>query len=263
MNGELEAFLAAHKTEALTAALVLARIGPLVLLAPAIGGSVVPLRFRFAMALCLAVLIVPLQLSVATGGAAPSLAAFPPSLISEALIGTSIALCLACVAAGMQLGGQLVSSMSGMSLAQIAGGEAGPAVPVIGRIIELVAVAVFVSVGGHRLVMDALLDTFRWAPAGEVPLRGDLIEATIAYAGRTFVVAIRVAAPIALALLLSITVVGLLSRALPQMHTWSIGLGLNAAVLLAMLSISLGGAAWVFRGEAQAAVEERVDRPRL
>lgn len=254
MNSNLTEVLAEHKSEVFICALVMARIGPLVLFAPAIGGSHVPLRLRIALACCLAVLVVPLQLAQ-TEVITANITDFPQSLVSEALIGASLALALALVVAGLQMAGQVVGSMSGLSLARVAGGDGQAPVPAVGRVIELVALAAFVVAGGHRVVLDALLETFRWAPVGQMPITSDLVRSTIGFASHTFVVALRVAAPMAVALLLSIAVVGLISRAVPQMNTMSVGLGLNAAVLLAMLSICVGSAAWIFRNEAEMAVE--------
>lgn len=254
LTADLAAFIARQKSEVLVCALVLARIGPLVLFAPAIGGSVVPLRLRLALAVCVSVLVLPLHLSVSKE-AATVIESFPMSLVSEALIGSSIALALACLVAGLHTAGQLVGSMSGLSLARVSGNEGQAAVPVVGRALEVVALSVFLLGGGHRLVLDALLDTFRWAPVGRMPITEQFVLSTLTFAGHIFLVAIKVAAPIAASVLLAIVVVGLLSRAVPQMNTFSVGLGLNAIVVLAMLSLSLGGTAWIFRNEAETAVE--------
>lgn len=242
-----------HKSELLVCALVLARIAPVVLLAPAVGGRSIPLRLRIAFAICLTMLVVPLPLTNSKFMLA-EIQDFPRALFSEALIGASLALALSLVVAGVQLAGRVMSSMSGFSLARLVGSGMGTTSPV-GRLIELVALAGFLVAGGHRKVLDALLDTFRWAPAGRLPITSNIVGSTIEFAGQTFVVAVRVAAPVATALLLSIVVVGLVSRTVPQLNTMSVGLGLNAAVMLAMLLITLGSAVWIFGNELDNAIE--------
>lgn len=250
---ELTNLVDLYKSELLVCALVLARVSPVVLLAPAIGGRSVPLRLRFAFAICLSTLILPLQLAGSKSIVA-GIEDFPRALFSEALIGSSIALALSLVVAGVQLGGQVVSSMSGFSLARLVN-SGGGTTSAVGRLIELAAFAGFLTAGGHRKVVDALLDTFRWAPAGRLPITSDLIGSTIGFAGEIFVVALRIAVPIGVALLLSIVVVGLISRAVPQLNTMSVGLGLNAAVMLAMLSITFGSVVWIFGNEVNHAME--------
>lgn len=254
MSTDLTDLVNQHKNEVFVCALVVARIAPVVLFAPAVGGRSIPLRLRIVFALCLTTLVAPLQLTGASSLVAEILD-FPRALFSEALIGSSIALALALVVAGLQLAGQLVGSMSGFSLARLAGSDGGASVPAVGRLIELVALASFLVVGGHRRVLDALLDTFRWIPVGHLPISSDLLGSTVSFASQTFIVAVRVAVPIATALLLAIVIVGLISRAVPQLNTMSIGLGLNAAVMLAMLSITLGSAAWIFDKEVENAVD--------
>jgi flagellar biosynthetic protein FliR len=254
MSTDLTDLVSEHQDEVFVCALVVARIAPVVLFAPAFGGRSIPLRLRVVFALCLAALIVPVQLSGATSIVA-EIHDFPRALFAEALIGSCIALSLSLVVAGLQLAGQVLGAMSGFSLARLVGNDGSAGVPAIGRLIELVALAAFLVVGGHRSVLDALLDTFRWAPVGHLPISTDLVRSTIEFASQTFIVAVRVAAPIATVLLLAIVVVGLVSRAVPQLNTMSVGLGLNAAVMLAMLSICLGSAVWIFNHEVETALD--------
>ena len=67
--------------------------------------------------------------------------------------------------------------------------------------------------------------------------------------------AVRVAAPVLAELLLATLVLGLISRVLPALSAFSIGLNMNALVLMAILSLSLGGVAWLFEEQATASVQ--------
>jgi len=47
----------------------------------------------------------------------------------------------------------------------------------------------------------------------------------------------------------------LISRTLPQLNVISVGFSLNSMIMLAMLSVSLGAAAWLFQDEAENAIQ--------
>jgi len=60
----------------------------------------------------------------------------------------------------------------------------------------------------------------------------------------TFQFGLRIAAPTVTALLASNLLLGLLTRTLPQLNIFVLGLGINSMVVLGMLALSLGALAW-------------------
>ena len=145
--------------------------------------------------------------------------------------------------------------MSGLSLAQVIDSEAGTSTPLFGKFFDLTATAVFLVAGGHRQVLSALLDTFDWMRPGNVGFSASLFETLNEVVAQSFLLAVRVSAPAVLALLLATLIVGFVSRAVPQLNTIALGLSLNSVLAIAIVSITLGGAAWLFREHAEAAVE--------
>ncbi|HEV3136723.1 MAG TPA: flagellar biosynthetic protein FliR [Pirellulales bacterium] len=232
----------------LTFTLVFVRIGALVAIAPVFGSSDVPVRMRALMALALAALIAPLQFGRVTG--------YPDTLVgylvlvgAEALIGLTLGLGIMVLFSGMQVAGQVISQMSGMQLADVFNPSFNENVPVFSQLLFHVSVAVFVIIGGHRKVMEALLDTFVWLPAGQGGFSRSVVEAMTSLLAQSFLLGVRAAAPAMVALLLATLVLGLLSRTLPQLNVMALGFGFNALVTLGALSISLGAAAWIFQDE--------------
>jgi flagellar biosynthetic protein FliR len=58
---------------------------------------------------------------------------------------------------------------------------------------------------------------------------------------------------------LSVLIMGLISRTLPQLNILAIGFSFNAIVTLVILSVSIGAAAWLFQDEAVIAIESIQD----
>jgi flagellar biosynthetic protein FliR len=117
------------------------------------------------------------------------------------------------------------------------------------RLLLVVATAVYLAIGGHRQVIEALLDTFAWLPAGQGGDARSAVEAVTVLFAQSFVLGVRAAAPAIVALLVATLIVAVASRTLPQLNVMALGLGVNAVVALVAIGVSLGGACWVFQDQ--------------
>ncbi|WP_442484892.1 flagellar biosynthetic protein FliR [Aeoliella sp. SH292] len=227
-------------------ALVLARIGALVATAPLYKLETVPMTVRGLLAVTLSLMIMPLYVHLSY--TSPwNLIAFGSLLINEVLIGLLLGLGLQILFSGVQIAGQIVAQLSGMSLAEVSDPSFDSGTSIFTEIFHYTTMAVFVALGGHRLVMAALLDTFEWAPPGHAMLGESFAELMVELLQQSFYLGIQAAAPIMIALFLSTLVLGLISRTLPQINVLAVGFGLNAMLTIGAIFISIGGVAWTFQ----------------
>jgi flagellar biosynthesis protein FliR len=234
----------------LTFTLVFARVAALVAIAPVFGPASAPARVRALLALGLALLLAPLELEK-PAPAVHSLVDYLVLVGGEALVGMTLGLGILLLFTAMHVAGQIVSQMSGVQLAEVIDPSFDANVPAFSQLFFYVTLAVFVTIGGHRRVMEALLDTFVWLPAGQASVSRSVTEAMTTLLAESFVLGLRAAAPAMVALLLAALVMGLISRTLPQLNVMALGFGLNALVTLAAVSVSLVGAAWVFQDQLE------------
>jgi len=237
--------------------LVLARLGGLMAVAPVLGSRHVPVRFRALLAVFMALIVTPLQ-SI-NRVPAPGLLDYAALLGGEALVGLTLGMGVAVLFAGIRVTGQLVSQMGGLQLADVFSPGSDESVPVVSELLYLVALAVFLTSGGHRKLVEAVLDTFQSLPLGIGISASSLAGAATTVVAESFALGVRAAAPIVASLLLATLVAGLLSRILPQFNTAIAGFGLNAAVLLGSLGVTLGAAAWVFNSQVEPVLELLLD----
>ncbi len=228
--------------------LVLTRIGGLVMTAPVLGTRAAPVRVRALLAMGLALLVLPLQMQALVDPPS-TLAGLLVLMIGEAIIGLTLGLGVMILFSGVQLTGQIVGQMSGAQIADTFDPTYNQSVPIYAQLLDLVTVTVFVLIGGHREVVDALLGTFRHIPLGSGGFNQGVGEAMLEVLTQSFIVGIRAAAPAIVALLMSVLVLGLISRTLPQLNILAVGFSLNAMVMLAVVAMSLGGIAWVFQDQ--------------
>jgi len=242
MNSILEYGL--HLT--LVFSLVFARVAALVMTAPVFGTSQVPKRFRALLALALAALVTPLQTLQLTHSPRTPVD-YLLLTIGETLVGATIGVGITLLLTGLQVAGQIINQMSGLQLADVLNPDLKENVPIFSQLLYYVALAVFVTIGGHRRVMTALLDSFALLPAGGGTMPTDLGEMLTTLAALSFRLGVQAATPIMVAMLLATLVVGLVSRTLPQLNVMNLGFGINATITLCGLALSMGTMAWVFQ----------------
>ena len=226
--------------------LVLTRVTGLTMTAPIYGTREVPAQIRIFLSLTLALLITPSQwhVAIAYPKTMPNYLAF---IGGELVIGLCLGLGIMILFYGMQLAGELVAQVSGLMLADIYDPSSESSVPLFSRFMFLVTMAVFVCIGGHRLVMGGLLDTFASVPPGGSALPANVAEAFVVLMTESFSLGIRAAAPVVAALLLATLVMGLIGRTVPQLNALVMGFGLNSLLTFAALALTLGAAAWAFQ----------------
>ncbi len=243
-----------YLSQFLTFVLVLSRISGLVLTAPLFGSRGAPMRVRSLLAVALSILITPSvwHNSIESPG---NFILFSGFVAREVFLGVAMGLAVLILLAGLQVSGQIISQMGGLSLADVFDPGFDTNVPILSQLLDLTATAIFFTIGGHRFVLRALLDSFQWAPPGGDGFPTGIVDALTEIIDRSFSIGIRAAAPVMVSLLLAVVITGVISRALPQLNIMAIGFNVNALVLLAVLSATVGAAGWILQEEAVAALD--------
>jgi flagellar biosynthesis protein FliR len=226
--------------------LVLARTGALIMTAPLFGSLAMPRQARALLAVAMSLLIAPVYLGTSLPPVT-HLAEYGRLFANEVLVGLILGLGLNILFSGIQVAGQLVSQMSGLSISDVFNPSFEEDVSVFSHLFYFLTMAVFVAIGGHRVLTEALLETFVWLPPGQAALGGSFVDVLVSVVTQSFALGIRAAAPLLTALLLSTIVLGLISRTLPQINIIAVGFGLNSLLTLALLFLTLGTVAWTFQ----------------
>ena len=248
----------AYSAELSIFTLVLVRITALATIAPFFGSAEVPLRVRALLAVAISALIVPLELDKATAAPATT-TAFLIAAGAEALVGLTLGLGVLVLFSAVHVAGQMISQASGMQMADVFDTGSETQLPVLSKLLFWVTLAVFVTMGGHRHVLAALLDTFVWMPAGQGMVTASVGSAMTSILSQSFVLGIRAAAPAMMALVLATLILGLAGRTLPQLNVMSLGFSLNTLVTLGAICLVLGTAAWTFQEPLEPVLESLSD----
>ena len=223
----------------LTGLLPLLRISALMLAAPLVSLRVVSVRIRVALAVLLTIFIYPtLDLPVINAMTAQGLLV----IVRELLVGVMFALVLQVVNAALVVSGQTLSMSMGLGMAQTIDPNIGR-VPVLASFLIVVSTLIFLSIGGHLIMVELILMSFSVLPIG-----GDInFVETIAnfteWSGMVFLGAVLIALPIMLTMMLINLCIGIVTRAAPALNIFAVGfpaMVLAGLVLMVVYLVNIG-----------------------
>lgn len=236
--------------------LVLTRLSTLLMAMPAVGVGV-PRRVRALLALMMTFLLLPPVAAQTPLDQLPGVDHLPELAIliaREAMIGLLIGATIQLIVTGLQLAGEAITSTSGMQLGDAVDPTTSSSMPSLARLVGLLVTAVMLAVGGHRVLLKVLMQSFEALPAGAVTFRESMMTLVVEQLAAGMASGVRVAAPVIAALLLSNLVTGLVSRTLPQINVLAIGLSINALAMLVVTALTIGSAGLIFQEQLADAV---------
>jgi flagellar biosynthetic protein FliR len=237
-----------------TFVLILARVGGLMATAPIFGTRAAPMQARALLAVAMSLLVTPLYASQAPADLS-NLLLFGKFVLNETLVGLLLGLGVMILLSGIQLTGQIISQLGGTAVAEGFDAMADENLPVYSQFFYFLTLAMFVLLDGHRLLVEALLDTYAWLPPGKAMLGESYVAVLTEMLGQSFLLGIRAAAPAMAALLLATLVLGLIGRTVPQINVLVVGFSVNALLTIGGVCVTIGAIAWAFPQQGIEAIE--------
>lgn len=237
---------------------VLCRLGPLLVMMPPLQGTTIPMRIKTLVVLMVSFVLTPIILEFSTP-LPSSLFELTLGLIKELLLGLLFGTSATIVVSTLQIGGQIVSTLASLDVAQAADPTTQESTTVISQLFTWIAMLLFLVLGGHRVIVGVCIDSFTCYPAGGVSMDDAWLRQLYDLMGHSMSVGLRAAGPAAITLLLANLVTALIGRTLPQLNIMAIGFSLNVTILLIVLALSVTSIGWVFQDELSLWVEKTID----
>jgi flagellar biosynthetic protein FliR len=217
--------------------LVLARLSPLFLLAPLFSSHMVPARVRGIVAVALAVGLSP----VVSGHVhlPTDVLGIGTLLVKELLVGAAFSYALAATFAAIAVAGSFLDTSIGFSYGGLVDPVNGNQSAVLSTAYSLVGLLVFIAIGGDAWVIQGLARTYDVVGLVDYPSLGHLV----AGAGKAFIQifasAIEVAGPVLLALILTDAAFGVVTRVVPQLNVFQVGLPAKVVIGLLLIGATM------------------------
>ncbi len=197
------------------------RIGAFLMVAPIIGATFVPPRFRIVLAGAITFLVAPLV--AMPQDIAPLSVAGIVVTVQQLLIGVTTGFVLQVIFDSLAMGGQLLANSMGLSFAFNVDPQHGASTPVVGYMYMLMVTLTFLAMNGHLAMIEALVDGFQTMPIALTGFGADQWWQVVGWGHQLFSGALAVALPGMTALLIVNLAFGVMSRAAPALNMFAVG----------------------------------------
>ena len=196
--------------------LLVVRASGLFITAPILGHRTVPVQAKIGLIILLAIITLP-TIHQTNVPEAASLIGLVGMVLKEFMVGVLIGFFFALLMKAAEMAGALVGFQVGLIIAQAFDPNAGGQVPILGRLWLMLAMVIFLAIGGHHMMIQAFNDSYRVIEPGQMLISGDTAEIMIKFSAYTFVLALKIAAPVMITLVLTDVALGTVSKVMPTM----------------------------------------------
>lgn len=217
--------------------LVSIRFGAVFLMTPVFGSVQLPAHVRVFFVLALSATIVS-----AAGTRVLDMPLQPGDLViaalGELMVGALLAFGLFAGFGAFLFGGRLLDMQIGFGVANLIDPATRHQSPLLGTALNLLAVLLFFAVDGHHLILRGLAYSLEKFPPGAFVGRFDLAT-VVAMFGSMFTFGIALVAPVVFCLFLIDVGMAVISRTMPQVNVFFLGISIKIFVGLMVLAISV------------------------
>ncbi|WP_316369645.1 flagellar biosynthetic protein FliR [Candidatus Thiodiazotropha sp. CDECU1] len=220
-----------------TALLVATRFSPLFLLTPLFAITRVPARVRVLLVLALSALLVT-AVGVEPIDPPATLSGLMYAMMNELILGMLLAFGLFTAFGAFLFGGRIIDFQMGFGVANLIDPATQSQAPMLGTVLNLMAVMTFFLLDGHHLLIRGLVYSLQKIPPGSTLQEID-VQAIIAQFGVMFVYGLAVVAPVVAVLLMLDVGMAVAARTMPQVNMFIVGFPLKIFMGLLVLALSL------------------------
>jgi len=230
------------------AGLVFARLAAIIMLIPGIGESFIPPRIRLALALSMALMLLPV-----VGNLVPAIPAtisgVAGAVIKETLIGLMIGAILRLFMGSLATAGEVVSIQTTLSFAQTTNPSLGQPTPTLATFLGLLGIVLIMTTDLHHLFLSAIVKSYTLFPFTRPIQVADAGQLAVQTVGSSFALGVQLAAPVVVFSLIFNIATGLVGRVMPQFQIFFVATPLMVLLGLSIFALSLGviGMVWLDR----------------
>lgn len=229
----------------LTFLLMFSRISAYFIMLPLFSYRTIPVQYKVGLSIFLTLVIMPtIQVEEI---------AFTSTYILLVLKEVSIGLMLSFVSyvlfATVQVGGAILDFQIGFAFANVVDPQTGVQSPIFGRFFNILLLFLFIATDAHHIVLTALYYSFEYISVYSLT---NFLENTnvalyfIKLFSMMFLVSVQIVLPFIVILLLTDVTLGILTRAVPQLNIFAVGLPIKILVLFVVLFIFMRSVIFLF-----------------
>lgn len=217
---------------------VFIRVGMIILFSPILGSGTIPVKVRVGLIIFVSIVAFPVvktQPMPHTQGTL-ELVTF---IALEAMIGFCIAFAARLIFTVVQLSGTLIDFQMGFGVVNVIDPQTSSQVSITAQVQNILAILIFLALDAHHFIVRTIVESFFVLNPQKAAFTSSTMEFMLQLVSGTFVMGIKLAAPL-MAILFFLSVgLGLVARTVPQMNVFIVGFPLQIAIGLAMLAATM------------------------
>jgi flagellar biosynthetic protein FliR len=214
--------------------LVFVRITGLFIVSPVFGRKNIPSALKIAFSFFFGLIIIN-TIPITNINYMDNFLNYVLTIIQEFALGLSISLVSYLVFSAIYLAGQLIDMKIGFGIVNVIDPLSNIQVPITSNFYFIFAILVFLVMNGHLYLIKAIYQSFIEVPVGKAIYTQVMVDDMIKLFQNIFVTGFKMAAPVAAAILIADMALGVLSKAVPQINVFIVGMPLK--ILIGMIII--------------------------
>ncbi len=158
-------------------------------------------------------------------------------LVQQLLIGLAMGFAVRLVFASLEFAGELIGLQMGLNFAGFFDPSTGSQGTASARFFGSIVALLFITINGHLLLINALVQSFQVFPVGQEPFHFLRVTQPQTWGAEIFRIGLWIALPLITMLMFVNLVLGVISRVAPQIGVFSVGFPLTVSIgLVGMLA---------------------------
>lgn len=216
------------------------RLGVVLMMSPILSGLSGLVTVRVLLTVALSVLLVGgLRLPPPVQQPALELGPVLAGALLELAVGITLSFGVFAAFGAFSLAGKILDIQSGFGMGTVYDPVTRAGAPLFGTMLNMLGVVVFFGLDGHHAFLRGIAYSLQQVPPGS-GLGSLALEPVLRQFGLMFSLGIALVIPVVLCLLLVETALAVVSRVLPQMNVFIIGIPVKIVAALAVFALTVG-----------------------
>lgn len=217
--------------------LVFVRMSALFVITPVFGRTELPSYLKIGLAFFCSYIIVPLLGNVQVEYM--NLLSFAVIVAKEFLIGIIIGYVSFLVFSALYVAGQFIDIQIGFGMVNVLDPTMNTQIPLTGNFIYILTTMLLMAMDGHHILLSALFKSYSILPINGFLFTEAMVDNMTTIFSDVFLIGFKISIPVLAAILLAEVALGILSRTVPQMNVFVVGMPLKIGLGLITLYLML------------------------
>ena len=159
--------------------------------------------------------------------------------VREFIIGASIGFIPYLMFSAIYMAGQMIDMKIGFSMVNVLDPVSNIQIPITANFYFILCMLMFITVNAHHMIILTISRSYEFIPIGRLNIDENVINTLMRLFSDIFIVGFRIAAPIVFTILLTDVALGAISKAMPQINVFMVGMPLKILVGLVIMIVTM------------------------